>query len=77
MIMTKSEILEKLKAGQVDLEFIKADGTLRQMSATLSESLFSIKRRFKMILRVRRQVISLYLYGILKLMVGGHLGGTA
>jgi hypothetical protein len=39
--MTKSEILEKLKAGQVDLEFIKADGTLRQMSATLSESLFS------------------------------------
>lgn len=37
MIMTKSEILESLKAGKVDLEFIKADGTLRKMVATLSD----------------------------------------
>lgn len=35
--MTKSEILESLKAGKVDLEFIKADGTLRKMVATLSD----------------------------------------
>ena len=35
--MTKTEILESLKAGKVDLEFIKADGTLRKMVATLSE----------------------------------------
>ena len=35
--MTKSEILESLKAGKVDLEFIKADGTLRKMIATLSD----------------------------------------
>jgi hypothetical protein len=39
--MTKSEILEKLKAGEVSIEFIKANGTLRNMRATLSESLFS------------------------------------
>jgi hypothetical protein len=37
--MTKSEILESLKAGKVDLEFIKADGTLRKMVATLSDDL--------------------------------------
>ena len=35
--MTKSEILESLKAGKVNLEFIKADGTLRKMIATLSD----------------------------------------
>ena len=37
--MTKSEILESLKAGKVDLEFIKSDGTLRKMVATLSDDL--------------------------------------
>ena len=35
--MTRSEILESLKSGKVDLEFIKADGTLRKMVATLSD----------------------------------------
>ena len=35
--MTKSEILESLKAGKVNLEFIKAYGTLRKMIATLSD----------------------------------------
>ena len=35
--MTKSEILESLKAGKVNLEFINADGTLRKMIATLSD----------------------------------------
>ena len=37
--MTKSEILESLKAGKVNLEFIKADGTLRKMVATLIDYL--------------------------------------
>lgn len=35
--MTRNDILESLKAGKVDLEFIKADGTLRKMVATLSD----------------------------------------
>lgn len=36
--MEKSEVLAKLHKGLVDLEFIKKDGTLRQMIATLNES---------------------------------------
>ena len=41
--MTRNDILESLKAGKVDLEFIKADGTLRKMVATLSDDFIVYK----------------------------------
>lgn len=34
----KPELIEQLKKGVVDIAFIKADGTRREMRATLSES---------------------------------------
>lgn len=37
--MNKSEVVDRLKAGQVNIVFEKVDGTTRQMQATLSENL--------------------------------------
>ena len=35
--MNKDEVLAKLKAGNVAIEFLKVNGAMRQMNATLNE----------------------------------------
>ena len=37
MIMNKDEVLAKLKAGNVAIEFVKVSGQMRRMDATLNE----------------------------------------
>lgn len=43
----KSEVVALLCAGLVDLDFEKADGSIRQMTATLKESLLPMRKEIK------------------------------
>lgn len=38
-MLTKDQVKEMLRAGEVDIEFEKADGSIRPMRATLNESI--------------------------------------
>lgn len=40
-MLTRENIMQNLKNGIVNLEFQKKDGTIREMTATLDEKLFS------------------------------------
>lgn len=41
--MNRNDILEKLKFGKCSIAFVKSDGTLRRMVATLDENITGIE----------------------------------
>ena len=72
--MTKNDVLTMLRVGNVPIEFVKVDGTMRTMTATLNENQIYIHPLIQRTLIVN-QMMAIAQFGMCKTMLGNHFVG--